>query len=146
MSVSLTRPGQGHRIDHQGYAPEIWAGMLLTSLYLLQSAPLIGNIDDTVERLLDVALGLGSLLCLVGAALGTRLILPSTPKRCSYYLQLVGLPIIIVSLAWYTYSAGSSDSLLVIALGGGLGLCIEIGSVRMVVDIVEELTRTGEDP
>lgn len=144
MSVSLTRPSQGHRIDHQGYAPEIWAGMLLTALYLLQADPVVANINDTVEDALDVALGFGSLLCLVGAALGTRLILPRTPKRCSYYLHLIGLPVIIVSLAWYTYAAGTSDSLLAIALGGGLGLCIEIGSVRMMIDIVEDLGRGSE--
>jgi len=30
-------------------------------------------------------------------------------------------------------------NLILVALGGGLGLCLEIASVRMVVDIAEDL-------
>jgi hypothetical protein len=136
---ALTRPEQGHRIDHQGYAPEIWAGLLITALYLLQSEPLVVTIADRLEFALDGVLAVGSALCLLGAASGTRWFFPKTPKRCSYRFHLLGLPLIVAALAWYTYAAADAPDLILVALGGGLGLCLEIASVRMVVEIVEDL-------
>lgn len=140
---TLTTPDQGHRIDHQGYAPEIWIGLLITSLYLLQTDPQIVTITDRLEVALEVVLATGAAISTLAAFLGTRWFFPRVPKSTSYRLQLVGLPLIIVALAWYTYASASSPSLVLVALGGGLGLCIEIGSVRMIVDIAEEL-RDGE--
>lgn len=140
---ALTRPEQGHRIDHQGYAPEIWAGLLITALYLLQSEPLVVTIADRLEFALDAVLALGSALCLLGAASGTRWFLPKTPKRCSYRFHLLGLPLIVAALAWYTYAAADVPNLILVALGGGLGLCLEIASVRMFIDVAEELRDDG---
>lgn len=136
---ALTRPEQGYRVDHQGYAPEIWVGLLVTALYLIQGEPVVAGITDWLEISLDAVLAFGSGLCLIGSALGTRWFLPKTPKRRSYRFHLVGLPMIIVALVWYSYAAATTGNLLLIALGGALGLCIEIGSVRMMIDIVEDL-------
>ena len=135
----LSEPGAAHRFDHQSYAPEVWGGLALSSLYLLQAEPVVSTVEDTLERALDAALGLGAILCLIGVAIGTHLFFPRAPHRVSYGFQLVGLPLIIVALAWYTYAAADlsrPNNLLLTALGGGLGLCIEIGSLRMFVDIV----------
>jgi hypothetical protein len=139
MSAALTRPEQGHRLDHQGYAPEMWIGLLLTALYLMQSTPLLSSITDWLEFSLEALLALGCALCIAGSALGTRWCLPGTPKRTSYRLVQAGLPLIVVALAWYTYAAASQPSLLVVTLGGALGLCIEIASVRMLIDVTQEL-------
>jgi hypothetical protein len=136
----LTRPEQGYRVDHQGYAPEIWVGLLITALYLIQGEPIVAGITDWIELTIDALLALGSGLCLIGAALGTRWFQPDAPKRRSYGFHLVGLPLIILSLIWYSYAAATSGQLVLIALGGALGLCIEIGSVRMIIDIVEDLS------
>lgn len=139
MSV-LTTAEQGHRIDHQGYTPEIWIGLFITALYLLQTEPMIVTIGDTLEIALDTLLAVGTGICTIAAALGTRWFFPSVPKRISYILQLVGLPIIIVALAWYTYASTMGEpELVLVALGGALGLCIEIGSVRMIIDIADDL-------
>lgn len=135
---ALTRPEQGYRIDHQGYAPEIWIGLLLTSLYLLQSGPLLSSITDWLEVTLEVVLVIGCALCITGSALGTRWCLPKTPKQTSYRIVMAGLPLIVIALAFYTYAASAEPSLLVVALGGALGLCIEIGSVRMFIDLMAE--------
>lgn len=140
---TLTTPDQGHRIDHQGYAPEIWIGLLITSLYLLQTEPLIVTITDGLEVALEVILAVGAGISTLAACLGTRWFFPKVSKRTSYKMQLIGLPLIILALAWYTYASASSPSLVLVALGGGLALCIEIGSVRMIVDIADEL-RDGE--
>lgn len=140
---TLTTPDQGHRIDHQGYAPEIWIGLLITSLYLLQTDPVIVSIADRLEFALDALLALGTGVCTLAAFLGTRWFFPSVPKRIPYRMHLVGLPTIIVALAWYTFAAAGNPNLVLVALGGALGLCIEIGSVRMIVDIADEL-RDGE--
>jgi len=137
MSV-LTGAGAEHRFDHQSYAPELWTGLLITGLYLLQTDPLIDTLEDHLERALDLTMTVGSLLCLIGCAVGTRWFFPKAKRSVSYTFQLLGLPLIIAALAWYTYSAAdfTRPSLLLTALGGGLGLCIEIGSLRMFIDLV----------
>ena len=140
---ALTRPEQGHRLDHQGYAPEIWAGLLLTALYLMQAGPILATLGDRLEFGLELLLTVGSALCLVGAMTGTRYFFPKCPKRCSYRFHLVGLPLIILSMAWYTYANSYTPSLALVALGGGLGLCIEIASVRMLIEIADELRDGG---
>lgn len=139
LMSTLTNPDQGHRIDHQGYTPEIWIGLFITALYLLQTHPAIVTISDSLEFALDGLLALGAGISTLAAFLGTRWFFPRFPKRASYKMQLVGLPIIILTLAWYTYASASSPNLVLVALGGGLGLCIEIGSVRMIVDIADDL-------
>ena len=141
---AFTRPEQGNRVDHQGYAPEIWVGLLITALYLIQGEPIIAGITDWLEITLTTVLALGSGLCLIGSIIGTRWFQPKAPKRRSYRFLLAGLPMIIESLAWFSYAAASSGELVLIALGGALGLCIEIGSVRMMIDIVEDLS--DEEP
>lgn len=143
MSASLTRPEQGYRVDHQGYAPEIWIGLLFTALYLMQATPLLSSITDTLEFALEAVLALGCVLCITGSALGTRWCFPQAPKRISYRFVQAGLPLIVIALAWYTYAASTEPSLVVVTLGGALGLCIEIGSVRMFIDVTEGL-KDGE--
>lgn len=142
---TLTTPDQGHRLDHQGYAPEIWIGLFITALYLLQTDPLMISITDRLEFALDGLLAVGTGICTLAAFLGTRWFFPSVPKRTSYRMQLVGLPLIVLTLAWYTYAASTAPNLILVALGGGLGLCIEIGSVRMIVDIADYL-KDGDNP
>lgn len=139
MSAALTRPEQGHRIDHQGYAPEIWIGLLLTALYLIQAGPLLSSIADWLEVFLEIALAVGCALCIIGSMLGTRWCLPGTPKQTSYRFVMAGLPFIALSLACYTYAASAEPSLIVVTLGGGMGLFLEIGTVRMFVDLMAEL-------
>jgi hypothetical protein len=136
---ALTRPEQGHRIDHHGYAPEIWVGLLLTALFLMQAGPILGGVDDGLELVLEGILAAGAGISLIGAMTGTRWFFPECPKRCSYRFHLVGLPMIILALAWYTYANASSSSLALVALGGGLGLCIEIASVRMLIEVADEM-------
>lgn len=144
MSIILTPPDQGRRIDHQGYAPEIWIGLLLTGLYLLQSPPIIDSISNTLEYVLDGMLIAGSGICTTAAMLGTRWFFPRVRKRTSYLMHLIGLPLIIITLAWYTYAISAAPNLILVALGGGLGLCIEIASVRMIIEIAEDLREPSQ--
>jgi len=139
----LSSPDSDHRFDHQSYAPELWAGLFLTGAYLTQSDPIIDTLEDHLERGLDIALALGALLCLIGCAVGTHWFFPRARRTTSYTFQLFGLPLIITALAWYTYSAAdfSHPNILLTALGGGLGLCIEIGSLRMFIDLVAATRR-----
>lgn len=150
MSIVLTHPDQGRRIDHQGYAPEIWIGLLLTGLYLLQSPPVIDSIGNTLEYVLDAILTVGSGICVMAAMLGTRWFFPRVRKRTSHLMHLIGLPLIIIilawhiTLAWHTYAISAAPNLILVALGGGLGLCIEIASVRMIIEIAEDLREPSQ--
>lgn len=128
------------RIDHQGFVPEIYAGLLLTALYLMQLGPTLDNINDLLEDWLVLSLFTGAALGLVGVVLGTKLIFPAVRRRVSYIVGLLGIPLMIVPLAWYTYASVDVNDLLITALGGGLGLCIEIGLLRMFVDLVQDIT------
>ena len=127
---------RNHRLDHQGYVPETWAGLLLTALYLIQGDRIIAPLNDNVELAVDVMLALGASLCLLGSAIGTRLFFPHARRSLSYGLELLGLPLVILAMAWYTWAASDTSNLLLAALGGGLGLCIEIASVRMFINLV----------
>lgn len=132
----LTPHDDEHRIDHRGYVPEIWVGLLLTALFLAQGNRVIAPLQDTLELALDWLLAVGASLCLIGSAIGTRLLLPNARLSLAYGFQMLGLPMIIISLAWYTYAATDTGNVLLAALGGGLGLCIEIASLRMFIDLV----------
>lgn len=127
------------RIDHQGFIPEIFSGLLLTALYLMQIGPSIPNLNNLLEDWLSLGLFVGSVLGLVGVALGTKWIFKNVRRRVSYICELIGLPLMIFSLAVYTYASVDSHALLMTALSGGLGLTIEIGCVRLLVDLVDEL-------
>lgn len=139
MSVILTPSSQGHRIDHQGYAPEVWIGLFLTSLFLLQTDPTMVAINDDLEFALDLLLALGTGVCILASALGTRWFFPRFPKRWSYRMHQAGLSVLVVVLAWYTYASSNSPNLVLVALGGGLGLVIEIATVRMFIEITAAL-------
>lgn len=128
------------RIDHQGFVPEIFAGLLGTALWMMQIGPSISTLSDYVEDWIALLLFLGSFICLIGVILGTKLVFPRHfSRRAAYRVELVGLPIIIAPLAFLTYASVSPDSLLLTALAGGLGLTIEIGCVRLFVDLVQDL-------
>lgn len=127
------------RIDHQGFIPEIYAGLLLTALYLMQLGPSLSNISDYLEDVLALLLFVGCVGGLFGVVLGTKWFFPGLRRKVSYMVQLFSVPLLVVALAWYTYASVDADQLLVTALGGGLGLCIEIGLVRLFVDLVQDL-------
>lgn len=127
------------RIDHSGIVPEIYAGLFLTSLYLMQLGPTLFNLSDFVEDIINLLLFTGSVLALIGATLGTRLFWPHFPRKRSYYIQLCGIPMLILALAWYTYASVDTKDFVTTALGGGLGLCIEIGLVRLFINLVQDL-------
>lgn len=140
----LTPRDSEHRIDHRGYVPEIWVGLLLSALYLLQADPILDGITDSIERIISITMAIGCLLCIAGASMGTRWFFPKARLAACYGFQLLGLPLIVLSLAWYAFAVSiDHDRLLLSALGGGLGLCIEIASLRMFVDLV---TATRELP
>lgn len=119
--------------------PEIWAGLLITAMYFMQIGPNILNINDRLEDGLALLLFFGSLICLTGVVLGTKWFFKRAKRRSAYILELIGLPMVVFSLGWYTYASVDAAEFLVTALAGGLGMCIEIGCVRMVVDLVEDL-------
>lgn len=127
------------RIDHQGYVPEIWTGLLVTALYMMQRGPIIETLNDRLEDVLSLTLFVGSLVCLVGVALGTKWFFRKASRKISYGLEVAGLPLIIIVMAWLTYASVDTSEFLLTALAGGLGLFIEIGCVRMMVDLIDEL-------
>lgn len=134
-----------YRIDHQGYVPETWVGLLVTALYLMQIGPNISNLNDRVEDALALSMFTGSLICLVGVVLGTKWFFRRTRRKVAYIVELVGLPFIIASLGWLTYASVDARQVLITAMAGGMGLCIEIASVRLVVDLIDDLNEDHDD-
>ena len=128
-----------YRIDHQGFVPEIWVGLFATSLYFMQVGPILPNVNDRLEAIMALSLFLGSLVCLAGVVLGTKWFFRRVRRKISYIIELCGLPFIIFSLGFLTYASVDADELLVTALAGALGLTIEIGCVRLFVDLIEDL-------
>lgn len=127
------------RIDHQGFVPEIYAGLLATALWMMQVGPSISNLSDYVEDWLAFGMFVGSVICSIGVLLGTKWFFPHTRRNKSYGIQITGIPVLIVVLGWLTYASADPNNLILTALAGGLGLCIEIGLVRMLVDLVHNM-------
>lgn len=134
-----------YRIDHQGFVPEIFSGLMLTALYLMQLGPNITAINDYLEDVLALLLFTGGVLGLLGVALGTKWLFPSISRKVCYIIEMVALPFMIFALAWYTYASVDVNDLVVTALGGGLGLTIEIGLVRLFFDLVQDLHTDHDD-
>lgn len=132
------------RIDHQGFVPEIFAGLMLTALYMMQLGPNIPNLDDYLEDVLALIMFIGSVVGLIGVALGTKLVFPHVVRRKAYWFELFAIPLMIIPLAAYTYASVDTNQLLITALSGGLGLTIEIGLVRLFVDLVQDLHEDHE--
>lgn len=136
------------RIDHQGFVPEIFAGLLATAFWMMQYGPSIASISDYIEDWMALALFFGSVACLLGVVIGTkfsRMMLPHAGRRTAYVFQLVGLPPIIGTLGLLTYASVDPNNLVISALAGGLGLCVEIGCLRLFVDLIQELRDGCED-
>lgn len=133
------------RLDHQGFVPEIFSGLLLTALYLMQIGPSIPNLNNLLEDWLSLSLFVGSLSGLIGVVLGTKWVFRRASRRISYLLEILGLPLIIFALAVYTYASVDTAAILMTALSGGLGLTIEIGCVRLLVDLINERSELNED-
>lgn len=134
-----------YRIDHQGYVPEVWVGLLATAFYFMQVGPIISNVNDRVEAAMTLSLFFGTVVCLVGVVLGTKWFFRKIRRRVCYIIELIGLPFIIASLGFLTYASVDANELLLTALSGGLGLTIEIGCVRLFVDLVEDLNEDHEE-
>lgn len=136
------------RIDHQGFVPEMYVGLLATALWMMQVGPSISTMSDYVEDWLALLMFIGGLTCAIGVVIGTKMtkiIFPHKGRRCAYKVQLVGLPFLIATLGWLTYASVDPDQLLLTTLGGGLGLCIEIGAVRLFIDLVQALATAEDD-
>lgn len=127
------------RIDHQGFVPEIWAGLVATALYMMQLGPNISTLSNYFEDVLVLCMFLGGVICLVGTAIGTKWFFPKAHRRTSYVTELFGLPLLIAVLGVYTYASVDPGSLLLSAMAGGLGLTIEIGCLRLFVDLVQQV-------
>lgn len=130
------------RIDHQGWVPEMYIGLLATALWMMQVGPSISTMSDYIEDWIALLMFIGGTVCAIGVVIGTkigRIVLPHRGYRAAYKIQLFGLPLLIATLGWLTYASVDPGQLLLTTLAGGLGLCIEIGAVRLFIDMVQAL-------
>ena len=115
------------RLDREGmYAIPIWLGLLLTGFYVLWRPGIHSSLDLWLEATFAIITIFSSSLCLIGAAIPQRIL--------AYKLQIVGLVINFLVLG---YLAGHVDRPLIEqwTLAGGMGGLIQIGNVRMIVQL-----------
>ena len=124
------------RIDREGmYTIPIWVGLLLSGIYVLWVPRVDPLISEQLEDRLAVVFIVGSMLCLVGAAIKDRI--------TAYKLEFVGLFLTFVVLG---FLAAHVDRSLIEqwTLAGGLGGLIQVGNVRMMVVIGREIRKAGQ--
>ena len=115
------------RLDREGvYAGPLWLGLLLTGFYVLWRPGVHSTLDLRIEVTLAIITIFSSSLCLIGVAIPQRI--------TAYKLQIVGLVINFLVLG---YMAGHVDRPLIEqwTLAGGMGGLIQIGNVRMIVQL-----------
>ena len=115
------------RLDREGvYTIPIWLGLLLTGLYVLWRPGIHSTLDLRIEATLAIITIFSSSLCLIGVMIPQRLV--------AYRMQIAGLVINFLVLG---YLAGHVDRPLIEqwTLAGGMGGLIQIGNVRMIVQL-----------
>jgi hypothetical protein len=119
------------RLDREGmYTIPIWFGLFFTGVYVLWTPRADPVISEQLEDRLAVAVIVGSMLCLIGAAISDRI--------TAYKLQVPGLFITFVVLG---FLAAHVDRTLIQqwTMAGGLGGLIQIGNVRMMIQLSREI-------
>ncbi len=115
------------RLDREGmYTIPIWVGLLLTGFYVLWRPGIHSTLDLRLEATLAIITIFSSSLCLIGVAIPQRI--------TAYKLQIVGL---VINFFVLGYMAGHIDRPLIEqwTLAGGMGGLIQIGNVRMIVQL-----------
>ena len=115
------------RLDREGvYAGPLWLGLLLTGFYVLWRPGVHSTLDLRIEVTLAIITIFSSSLCLIGVAIPQRI--------TAYKMQIVGLVINFLVLGAL---AGHVDRPLIEqwTLAGGMGGLIQIGNVRMIVQL-----------
>ena len=115
------------RLDREGvYAGPLWLGLLLTGFYVLWRPGIHSTLDLRIEVTLAIITIFSSSLCLIGVAIPQRI--------TAYKMQIVGLVINFLVLGAL---AGHIDRPLIEqwTLAGGMGGLIQIGNVRMIVQL-----------
>jgi hypothetical protein len=115
------------RLDREGmYTIPIWVGLLLTGFYVLWRPGIHSSLDLWLEATFAIITIFSSSLCLIGAAIPQRIL--------AYKMQIVGLAINFLVLGAL---AGHIDRPLIEqwTLAGGMGGLIQIGNVRMIVQL-----------
>jgi len=115
------------RLDREGvFTVPIWLGLLLTGLYVLARPGIHSTLDLRLEATLAIITIFSSSLCLIGVAIPQRI--------TAYKMQIAGLVINFLVLG---YLAGHIDRPLIEqwTLAGGMGGLIQIGNVRMIVQL-----------
>ena len=115
------------RLDREGvYAGPIWLGLLLTGFYVLWRPGIHSTLDLRLEASLAIITIFSSSLCLIGVAIPQRI--------TAYKMQIAGLAINFLVLGAL---AGHIDRPLIEqwTLAGGMGGLIQIGNVRMIVQL-----------
>ena len=115
------------RLDREGmYTIPIWLGLLLTGLFVLWRPGIHSTLDLRLEATLAIITIFSSSLCLIGVMISQRIV--------AYKMQIAGLVINFLVLGAL---AGHVDRPLIEqwTLAGGMGGLIQIGNVRMIVQL-----------
>ena len=115
------------RLDREGvFTVPIWLGLLLTGFYVLWRPGIHSTLDLRLESTFAIITIFSSSLCLIGVAIPQRI--------TAYKMQIAGLAINFLVLGAL---AGHVDRPLIEqwTLAGGMGGLIQIGNVRMIVQL-----------
>jgi hypothetical protein len=118
------------RSDRGYYTQVIWAGLFCTGIYVFMNKETIPAFTEAKGNILGGILGLAAGVCLVASFL--------KDWRLAFRIELYGLGVIVACLVVLDFTAPLTLWQMM-TLVGGLGIPLQIGSIRMMAHLVRAL-------
>lgn len=144
VAKKLGYRGPTKRLDHSRMYICTMFGLFFLSLSLLIIGPIPGSVlDKWTQIMLSVCTLVGSLICIVGIVLGTRVFRPKADIRICYQIGQWGIVSICASMFFYVIGVIDKVGHLFwgSTLSSALGLAILIGCAWVAIDFEYETER-----
>ena len=147
VAKKLGYRGPTKRLDHSRMYICTMFGLFFLSLSLLVIGPIpdstLAGMDDWTQIMLSVCVLVGSLICIVGILLGTRIFRPKADIRICYQIGQWGIVSICISMLFYVIGVVGhvGPHFWGLTLSSALGLAILIGCAWVAIDFEYETER-----
>lgn len=120
----------GMRLDRGFFTQPTWLGLICTAIYVLLNPEVIPAFTETTGNVIGAILGFGALVCLGASLLHNW--------RLAFQLELIGSALIIAAMIILDFTAPLT-LFQQMTLVGGLGVWVQISSIRLMAHLIRAL-------